>query len=250
MGPWGAGVLLFALAVLPTREAQAQVPRDTRQVIVAVAPGWNDHRARLQGYERVGGSWRPLFAEPIPVLLGRSGLAWGRGVHQVPRGHSAPVKRERDGRAPAGCFAIGSIYGYAPRLPSGASFRYRQVTRWDAWVDDPANPYYNRHLVIDPRKVPPWFESQKMRHGDAAYAWLVEIRHNSDPPVPGAGSAIFFHIRRGEDRATAGCTSMEESNLVRMIRWLRADGKPHYVLLPAKDYEGLKRFWGLPDFPT
>ena len=40
-----------------------------------------------------------------------------------------------------------------------------------------------------------------MRSGDFAYHWLIEIRHNSDPPVPGAGSAIFFHIRRGVNQA-------------------------------------------------
>ena len=57
-----------------------------------------------------------------------------------------------------------------------------------------------------------------MRSGDFAYRWLVEIRHNADPPVPGYGSAIFFHIRRGPSRPSAGCTTMAEKNLVELIR--------------------------------
>ena len=76
-----------------------------------------------------------------------------------------------------------------------------------------------------------------MRHNDFAYRWLVEIRHNSDPPVPGAGSAIFFHIRRGVNRPSAGCTTMAESELVKLIAWLRAPRHPCYALLPASEYE-------------
>ena len=85
-----------------------------------------------------------------------------------------------------------------------------------------------------------------MRSGDFAYHWLVEIRHNSDPPVPGAGSAIFFHIRRGVNRATTGCTTMAEPELVKMISWLRAARHPCYVLLPADEYEKKWHGWDLP----
>ncbi|HZR79250.1 MAG TPA: hypothetical protein VFA58_08575, partial [Chthoniobacterales bacterium] len=76
--------------------------------------------------------------------------------------------------------------------------------------------------------------------------WLVEIRHNSDPPVPGDGSAIFFHIRRGVNRATTGCTTMAEPELVKMISWLRASRHPCYALLPADAYEKKWRAWDLP----
>ena len=72
-----------------------------------------------------------------------------------------------------------------------------------------------------------------MRHDDFAYRWLIEVRHNSDPPVAGDGSAIFFHIRRGVTRPTAGCTTMAEDDLVRVMKWLRANRKPCYALLPV-----------------
>jgi hypothetical protein len=85
-----------------------------------------------------------------------------------------------------------------------------------------------------------------MRSGDFAYHWLVEIRHNSDPPVPGSGSAIFFHIRRGVNRPTTGCTTMAKENLVKMITWLRVKGHPCYALLPAVEYDRKWRSWNLP----
>jgi L,D-peptidoglycan transpeptidase YkuD (ErfK/YbiS/YcfS/YnhG family) len=156
-------------------------------------------------------------------------------------------KKERDGRAPAGVFRIGKIYTYDSQLPSGADYPFHQVTLADAWVDDVKSADYNRFVTIDDAaNPPPWFEKQKMRHNDFAYRWLVEIRHNSDSPIPGAGSAIFFHIRRGLNRPTSGCTTMAESDLVRLITWLRAGRHPCYALLPASEYEKKWRSWDLP----
>jgi L,D-peptidoglycan transpeptidase YkuD (ErfK/YbiS/YcfS/YnhG family) len=124
------------------------------------------------------------------------------------------------------------------------------VTKWDAWPDDVRSPFYNQHIVINPANVPPWHEKARMRLGDAAYKWLVEIRHNADPkPVPGAGSAIFLHARRGPDRYTSGCTAMALPELESIVRWLHWRSVPHYVLLPRAEYERLKIPWQLPQIP-
>jgi L,D-peptidoglycan transpeptidase YkuD (ErfK/YbiS/YcfS/YnhG family) len=133
-------------------------------------------------------------------------------------------------------------------LPPGADYPFHQVGPADAWVDDVTSPQYNQFVRIDdPANPPPWFEKQKMRHNDFAYRWLVEVRHNADPPVPGAGSAIFFHIRRGVNRPTAGCTTMAEPNLVNLVDWLRAPRHPCYALLPRNEYERQWQAWNLPN---
>jgi L,D-peptidoglycan transpeptidase YkuD (ErfK/YbiS/YcfS/YnhG family) len=202
-------------------------------------------QGELRLFERSrGGKWTQQGAS-IPVLFGKNGLAWGTGI--AGQNESGLRKKERDGRAPAGVFRIGKIYTEDSALPSGASFPFRQITKADAWIDDPAHPDYNKHVVIpDPENPPAWFEKQKMRHGDFAYRWLVEVRHNSDPPVAGDGSAIFFHIRRGATRPTAGCTTMAEEDLVRVIRWLKADRRPCYALLPTAEYSAKWQSWNLP----
>ncbi len=233
--------LVFGALVAPA--GATGLRSDVKQLIVSVAPSWDSNTGRLQCFERRGGDWKPASAA-WPVLYGKNGLAWGRGVLGGEEGGRA--KQERDGRAPVGVFRIGKIYTYDEALPAGASFPYRTVGLGDAWVDDATSPYYNQHVVIDPANPPPWFAKQKMRHGDFAYRWLVEIRHNSDPPVPGAGSAIFFHIRRGVSRPSAGCTTMAEENLVKLIRWLRAEQRPHYALLPRSEYLVKWKAWGLP----
>ena len=223
----------------------AGVPDDCRQLLVATAPDWNSMQGELRMFERErGGKWRPQGGA-IPVLFGKNGLAWGTGL--AGQKESGLRKKERDGRAPAGVFRIGKIYTYDAALPGGAKFPFRQVTTADAWIDDPAHPDYNRHVVIpDPENPPPWFDKQKMRHHDFAYRWLIEVRHNSDPPVAGDGSAIFFHIRRGATRPTAGCTTMAEEDLVRVIRWLKADRRPCYALLPINEYNARWQAWNLP----
>lgn len=219
------------------------VPANCSQLIVAIAPDWDSTRGKLQRFERAKDDWTAVGA-PIPVLLGKHGLAWGSGL----AGQDEPGlhKKERDGRAPAGIFAMGEVFGYEPKLPAGGDYPYRQVTEADVWSDDPRSPNYNRHVVIDPSNPPDNYTHEKMRSGDFAYHWLVEIRHNSDPPVPGAGSAIFFHIRRGLNRATTGCTTMAQPELVKMITWLREARHPCYVLLPMAEYEKSWRRWKLP----
>ena len=220
------------------------LPPSVQQLIVSIAPSWDSTTGKLQLFERDGSDWKAV-GQPWSVLYGPKGLAWGRGVYGTEE--PGPRKVERDKKAPAGVFRIGKIYTYDSALPEGADYPFHTVSKADAWVDDPSLPEYNRHVRVDLKNPPPWFAKQKMRHNDFAYRWLVEIRHNSDPPVPGQGSAIFFHLRRGPSRPSAGCTVMAEPNLTRMMRWLRADQQPHYALLPRSEYAKKWKAWGLPN---
>jgi L,D-peptidoglycan transpeptidase YkuD (ErfK/YbiS/YcfS/YnhG family) len=238
--------VIFSLWVLGCAVAAdaTGVDAGTQQLIVATAPDWNTDHGTLRLYERdAGGPWRPV-TEAWPVLFGKNGLAWGRGVagQEEPGLH----KVEKDKRAPAGIFQVGEVYGYEAALPPGGDYPYHQVTEADAWVDDPRSPHYNEHVIADPRNLPAWFSRERMKSGDFAYHWLIEVEHNEHPAIPGQGSAIFFHIRRGETHPTSGCTTMAEENLVRIIRWLRREKHPEYVLLPEPEYAKKREAWGLP----
>ena len=232
------GLILLAV----TSHLPALDPSIT-QLAVSVGSHWDATSGKLQLFERDGREWRVASA-PFRVLYGKSGLAWGRGVLGLDE--PGPQKTERDKRAPAGVFKIGKIYTYDPALPGGAKYPFHTITEVDAWIDDPTLPHYNQHVVVDPRNPPPWFEKQKMRLNDPPHRWLIEIRHNVDPPVPGAGSAIFFHIQRGPNRSSAGCTVMPESSIRHIISWLRKEKNPYYVLLPRDEYFRRWQAWGLP----
>lgn len=219
------------------------MPDSCRQLLVGKASDWDANRGTLQLYQRTGKKWLPLPGE-IPVLFGSKGLAWGIGV--AGQEQVGPSKREGDKRAPAGLFRLGRVYTDFTKLPPGADFPFHTVTPADAWIDDPSNPNYNRHLSVDLNNPPTWFAREQMKQNDPAHRWKVEIRHNSDPPIAGAGSAIFFHIRRGINRPSAGCTTMAEEDILRIIQWLRESDGPHYVLLTEADYQRLRKSWRLP----
>lgn len=243
--PGSGGIRRWCVALLAMLAVSAPAAElgGVRQLIVGLAADWDANRGTIQRYEREGSGWKPVGA-PIAVLFGRSGLAWGRGV--LGEGEPGREKVEKDWRAPAGVFRIGKIYTYDKTLPAGADYPFHTVNENDAWIDDVNHPQYNQHVEVDLKNPPAWFAKQKMRLGDFAYHWLVEIRHNSDPASPGHGSAIFLHIRRGPDKPSAGCTTMAEKDLVTLIEWLRADARPHYALLPKAEYGEKWKAWGLP----
>lgn len=236
--------LVAALAGLCGPLQAFELPAASTQCIVAVADDWNSSTATLTWYEKHGSAWRAVTA-PGPVRLGKSGVVWGLGLHPTPR---AGVKREGDLRSPAGVFRIGGVWGYAANITRHPQLFYHRVTPRDLWVEDPASPQYNRHVVLDHEPATPWEKKQRMKLNDPAHALKLFIAHNAPPkPVPGAGSSIFFHIwRDGGGRATAGCTTMPEARLKQLIAWLDPTRKPIYVLLPRAEYQRLKGPWKLP----
>src|SRR4030095_7864732 len=96
------------------------VPDDGTQLIVGSAPTWNSNRGDLRRFERASSQGWTAVAGPFPVLFGKKGLAWGTGL----AGQKEPGlrKKERDGRAPAGVFEIGQVFGYEPHLPPGGDY--------------------------------------------------------------------------------------------------------------------------------
>jgi L,D-peptidoglycan transpeptidase YkuD (ErfK/YbiS/YcfS/YnhG family) len=239
------GVLLFWHT---GASAQSPLAR-CLQMAVAVPESWESTKAGLMLYERQSpeASWQQVWTAKVPVLLGKNGLAPGRGVFPFPQSVEAPKSKiERDGKTPAGCFAIAKLHGYAAEAPPGCRLPYNSVDERDCWIDDPQNDYYNQHVEVNPQSPPPWYAKQRMRLGDFAYEFLLEIGHNRSRVVKGAGSAIFFHIRRGVDKPSVGCTTMSRESLVSLISRLDVAKNPHYAVLPRLPYDLLKGDWDLP----
>ena len=141
-----ARLLLLLLPLLPASLPASPIPDKSRALLLAVPEDWTSRHTSLQLYRRDSAS-TPWFAKnsPIPVNLGRRGLAWGRGLHPAQAGLQ---KREGDDKSPAGIFLLGSmLYGYADRSPI-PGWRYRQVTDRDLWIEEPSSSLYNRHLIL------------------------------------------------------------------------------------------------------
>jgi L,D-peptidoglycan transpeptidase YkuD (ErfK/YbiS/YcfS/YnhG family) len=223
----------------------------SRQLLLVVAPSWNSCSAQLQRFQRVriDGDWQCVGAA-IAVSLGKFGLAWGRGLHGEVDG-VGPEKREGDGCAPAGVFAITALFGYAdPDTPfaRAAKLPYLCATRDLKCIDDPASVHYNR--IVDQTAIarPDWFSCEDMLRGDERYAVGAVVGHNCDPVVPGAGSCIFLHVWEAPGVPTAGCTAMALADMTEVAGWLDGAAAPLLVQLPQAEYERRRADWGLPVF--
>jgi L,D-peptidoglycan transpeptidase YkuD (ErfK/YbiS/YcfS/YnhG family) len=50
---------------------------------------------------------------------------------------------------------------------------------------------------------------------------VVVLGHNDDPPVPGAGSAIFLHLAKPGYAPTEGCVALARADLETVLAQAR-----------------------------
>lgn len=244
-------IFLCLIPWLAPLSLQARVPASCTQAIVGITEGWDSSHVTLSLLEKQkDGRWQRIMG-PIPGRLGRNGCVWGLGLHPNPP--SATIKREGDGRSPAGIFSLGGLWvtnktpvQHHKRIP------YVNVGPNDLWVSDINTPHlYNRHVRLQHPARTEWELREQMRQTDYAHSIKLLICHNTwesaNRPIPGAGSSIFFHIwRKNGASPTAGCTSMAESSLRAMIARLNPHRQPVYILLPRREYTKMRQAWNLP----
>jgi len=248
-----AGLVLGVAAVGAVAKS-GDVFRSSTQMIVVTTPDWNAVDGRMQRYERSSAreAWQPV-GDSIAIVVGKHGLGWGAGVIVV-EGHSAadPVKKEGDGKSPAGVFQLGTAFGYAGEALSGSKMKYLELTPSIECVDDVSSKQYNR--VVDRSRVAAvdWKSSEHMRDVGEAYRWGIVVDHNgiagpeSASPVRGGGSCIFLHIWQGAGHGTAGCTAMAPGEIETLLRWLDPKRRPLLVQLTAEEYAHVMKAWKLP----
>lgn len=232
------------------------VPRTSRQLILVRAPSWDEHRVELQRYRRDGdGDGWEAEGEAIAATIGAGGMGWGIGLHgEGAPALPGPVKAEGDGKSPAGVFAIGAAFGYAPEPPPGTAVDYVAVDQSWRCVDDPGSRLYNRVLSID-GVAADWKSAEQMRRSDDLYRRGLLIDHNrlalgradaAPAAMAGDGSCIFFHIWAAPAIPTVGCTALDADALEEVIAWLDPSADPVLVQLPEPFYRQLRGAWGLP----
>ena len=232
-----AGIMHAPAATMPMPLAGAE------QLVVVVTPEWNATSGELRRYSRAStsASWQPE-GDATRIVVGRTGLAWDPAFANG----ALPIKREGDGKAPAGIFPLDTAFGFAPRAElSWLRVPYVALQPTSDCVDDVGSQYYN--TVVDRATVPrlDWTSAEHMRE-ISVYRLGVIVGYNAAPPRRGGGSCIFLHIWSGPQSVTAGCTAMEESALKSLVRWLDRARRPVLVQLPAAEHARLRGEWGLP----
>jgi D-alanyl-D-alanine dipeptidase len=242
-------VLLFLLFAATNVFAQNSSRGEARQLILVTTPDWNSVQGKLQRFERkkAKGKWQKM-GEVMPVVVGKSGLAWGEGLHEASVYQpNQPIKREGDGKSPAGIFKLTSAFGtIAVGGTTSLKIPYTPIVESTECVDDVKSGKYN--TIVDRYKVSflDWKSSEKMLSVGEQYALGVFVAHNSDPVQKGMGSCIFLHIWKNSQTGTAGCTAMPEENMSAILQWLDAKADPILVQLPIKEFNRLRKSWKLP----
>ncbi|MGO9337314.1 MAG: L,D-transpeptidase family protein [Terracidiphilus sp.] len=247
-----AGCICFTLCALSaSAQAVGRRPLDSSlQMIVVTTPDWDSVPGHLQRFERTrpGEHWKPV-GDPIAIVVGKKGAGWGAGLLPTDspglRSPDDPVKKEGDGKSPAGVFRISSAFGYAAQAPPAWKMPYLSLTPSVECVDDTASKFYNR--IVDRATVAPdWHSSEHMSQAGIAYRSGAVIDHNINPTTPGVGSCVFLHIWAGPAMGTAGCTAMPQDQLEPILAWLDPADSPILVQLPITQYKKLTKSWHLP----
>jgi L,D-peptidoglycan transpeptidase YkuD (ErfK/YbiS/YcfS/YnhG family) len=149
--------------------------------------------------------WLTIAGRTMPVALGRGGIR--------------ADKREGDGATPKGTFHPRQLWWRADRHPRPRTLLpVRAIGPKDAWCEDPASRHYNQPVRLDGTRG-----GDRLRRDDRLYDFIVEIDHNTSPPIKGRGSAVFLHLARDNFGPTAGCVSMTKSAMLHLLQRLGPD---------------------------
>lgn len=211
------------------------------QLLVVTTPNWEAVDGTLQRFERktADDPWEKV-GEPLPVVVGKKGMAWGRGPFLPQNGIQ---KQEGDRKAPAGLFPLGTAFGNDHYKSASRNMPFLIIDDDLEAVDDSASIYYNQFVRTSQIPIKDWNSSEKMNEVGFLYDLGIFVGHNTDPIDPACGSCIFLHIWRERGRGTAGCTALSAPDLVTVVSWLDEKKNPHLLQLPKPEWNkaGLPR---------
>jgi L,D-peptidoglycan transpeptidase YkuD (ErfK/YbiS/YcfS/YnhG family) len=144
----------------------------------------------------------------------------------IGRGGVRADKREGDLASPTGTWRLTGVYWRANRLPRPSTSLDAQILGpQQGWSEDPSDPAYNQ-----PIRHPHAFAADRMARGDRLYNICVVTDQNTDPTIPGHGSAIFVHLWRKPRHPTAGCMAFRRRDLEWILK--RWTAKSRLVIRP------------------
>lgn len=229
--------------------AESSLPPST-ELLLVTTKDWSAVTGQLRRFTRHSAhSEYPIWmqiGEPIPIVVGRNGLGWGRGF-PLPVALPGPIKKEGDGKSPAGIFRLSSAFGFAAadKLEK-VTLPYRQLTNGIECVDDVKSTHYNSIVDRSQMGQPDWNSSEKMAEIMPQYRLGIVVDHNVNPTIPGGGSCIFMHIWKDAVTGTSGCTAMAPEQMESLLPWLKPDLHPLLVQMPDAEFEAMRNSLILP----
>ena len=172
--------------------------------MVLTTGNWETVAGTARLYERKdeNADWK-LAGESFPVVVGRSGLAWGN--ESTRETTATKIKQEGDGNSPAGMFPLTASFGTGTK-PNAVELPYTKLDGFTECVYDTKSTFYNK--IVNRMQVGnfDWKSSEKMLAVGPQYDLGVFVAYNTYPVEKSKGSCIFLHIWKDALSGTAGCT--------------------------------------------
>ncbi|MFD5482277.1 L,D-transpeptidase family protein [Streptomyces hawaiiensis] len=183
------------------------------QLITAVAPKRASTTGTVTWWDR-GADGRWAKRGSTPARFGANGLVHGAS------------RRQGTNTTPTGLYGLPYAFGIKA-APRGTAYTYRRVRQGSWWCQDNDSRSYNRWTeprAADCRAA----EAEHLITYRAQYAHALVIGFNYGRPVRGRGAGIFLHVNgRG---ATAGCVSVSEEAMRRILGWADPARRPHIAI--------------------
>lgn len=136
-----------------------------------------------------------------PCALGKHG--WVEGA----------MGREGDGKTPLGRYGFRYVLYRADRVSLPVcNLPAHPLRPDDGWCDAPDDPAYNR-----PVRLPYPARAESLWRDSPVYDVIVVLGHNDNPPKPGLGSAVFFHVAREVYGPTQGCVAVSKEHMLEIL---------------------------------
>ncbi|MEU2543211.1 L,D-transpeptidase family protein [Streptomyces iakyrus] len=194
------------------------------QLITAVAPERASTTGTVSWWDRGrDGHW--VKRGSAPARFGANGLVAGAS------------RKQGTSTTPTGLYGLPYAFGIKA-APPGTAYGYRRVHRNSWWCQDNDSRSYNRWSeprAADCRAA----EAERLITYRAQYAHALVIGFNYERPVRGRGAGIFLHANgRG---ATAGCVSVPEDAMRRILTWADPARRPHIAVGTANGKTAVTR---------
>ncbi|MDQ0197855.1 cell wall-binding protein [Neobacillus ginsengisoli] len=181
------------------------------QLILVTTSGYSTNIAKIRAFEKIDNKWYEKLN--TNGFIGKDGFA--------------VEMKEGAKKSPRGKYTIGTAFG---RIQNpGTKLPYRQITSDDVWVDDSASSLYNTWQKASANNKR-WNSAEQMNI--PAYNYGFVINYNTEKRIPGAGSAIFFHV---SNRYTLGCTGTAQTNVISILKWLDPEKYPVIIQTPESE---------------
>ncbi len=158
--------------------------------------------------QSVSGKWQASCGDKTwPCTIGKNGTI------------AASEKEEGDGKTPVGSWQIlkvlyrGDRISLEERALISKDLEIAPLCQRDGWCDEPEDPYYNQAVIIPYTSR---FE-YLWRDQENTYDLIATLGYNTDPIIPGRGSAIFLHVAKPGFTPTEGCVALERNDLLELL---------------------------------